>query len=217
MIRGETEEPSAHAPRKVVRLRQLMSAVQRRIVDGSDAILLTEAGNAFAWGNHALRFDEPGRYRTSMGWGSMGHASAGVIGAALGAERKAVALVGDGAMLMNSEVSTAVQHGIPAVWIVLNDARYGMVEQGLLGLGLPVRAMSTTIPRCDFAAIARAMGASAVRVERERELDSAIEQAMSADGPFVVDVLVDPDEPSPLAGRLRSLTKQSSTQKGEHQ
>jgi acetolactate synthase-1/2/3 large subunit len=115
---------------------------------------------------------------------------------------------------MNNEVSTAVQYGVAAVWIVLNDARYGMVEQGLRGLGLPVGTEATSIPRCDFAAIARAMGADGVRVEREHDLDAAIARAMAATGPFVVDVLVDPDEQAPLMGRLRSLEKQWSAKNG---
>lgn len=185
----------------------VMAAVQHRIVERSDAIVITEAGNAFAWGNHALRFATP-RYRVSVGWGSMGQATAGVVGAALARGGKAVAIVGDGAMLMNNEITTAVQHQIPAVWIVLNDARYGMVEQGLRGLGLAGCVEATHIPRCDFATIARAMGAIGIRVETIDALDDAIVRAMAAQGPVVVDVLVDPDEPAPLAGRLRSLENQ---------
>jgi acetolactate synthase-1/2/3 large subunit len=96
-----------------VRPAVLMQAVQARVVEAGDAVVLTEAGNAFSWGSHALRFDRPGRYRTSTGWGAMGHATCGVIGAALASDAPAVALVGDGAMLMQSELSTAVQYGIP--------------------------------------------------------------------------------------------------------
>ena len=61
----------------------------------------------------------------------MGQATAGVLGAAIGRGGKAVAVVGDGAMLMNSEVSTAVQYRVPAVWVVLNDAGYGMIAHGM--------------------------------------------------------------------------------------
>ena len=51
----------------------------------------------------------------------MGHTVTGVVGAAILRSRKAVVIVGDGAMLMNSEVNTAAKYGIPAIWIVLND------------------------------------------------------------------------------------------------
>ena len=110
---------------------------------------------------------EPGRYRVSTGFGSMGHAVAGVVGAALAREDKAVAIAGDGAMLMPSEVNTAVQYNAQAVWVVLNDARYGMIEQGMKSIGW--KPFGTEIPRCDFVAIARGMGADGVRVEHESE------------------------------------------------
>ncbi len=115
----------------LVRPELLMDAIQRVIVENSDAVVMTEAGNSFAWGTHMLRFATPGRYRVSTGFGSMGQAATGVLGATLARNRKAVAILGDGAMLMNSEVSTAVKHKIPAVWIVLNDARYNMCDQGM--------------------------------------------------------------------------------------
>lgn len=61
----------------------------------------------------------------------MGHTVAGVVGAAAASRRKAVALVGDGAMLMNLEINTAVKYTLPAVWVVLNDGCYNMVDQVL--------------------------------------------------------------------------------------
>ncbi len=192
-----------------VRPTAAMAAIQRVIVDATDAIVLTEAGNAFLLGSHLLRFSEAGRYRTSTGFGSMGHAVAGVIGAALGGRRKAVAIVGDGAMLMQSEVSTAVQYGIKAVWIVLNDARYGMVDSGMRANGL--RPVETEIPSADFIAIARGMGADGIRVTCETDLDLALESAMVADRPFVVDVVLDRTAPLPSYGRIQSLQKQGVT------
>jgi acetolactate synthase-1/2/3 large subunit len=186
----------------------LMEVIQRVIVEGSDAVVMTEAGNAFAWGSHALRFATPGRYRVSTGFGSMGHAVAGVIGAALARRGKAVAICGDGAMLMNSEISTAVCYGIPAVWIVLNDAQYGMIDHGMRSLGM--EPVETAIPRCDFVMIARGMGADGVRVEREADLDHALSEAMAARGPFVVDVIVDPRAPAPFHRRNQSLNEQGA-------
>ena len=191
-----------------VRVAALMSEIQRVVVDGSDAVVLTEAGNAFAWGSCALRFGTPGRYRVSTGFGSMGQATAGVLGAALGRAGKAVAIVGDGAMLMNSEVSTAAEQQVPAVWIVLNDGRYGMIDRGMRSLGWT--PFAPAIPRCDFAAVARAMGAEGARVEREQDIGAALEQAMAARGPFVVDVLVDPDEIAPAMRRNESLADQGA-------
>lgn len=194
------------ASRSPVRPSVLLAEIQRTIVERSDAIVMTEAGNAFAWGTHALRFDRP-RYRVSTGFGSMGQATAGVVGAALAAGR-AVAIVGDGAMLMNSEVSTAVQYGARAVWIVLNDSRYGMIEQGMRSQGW--QPLATAIPTTCFATIARAMGALGIRVIDEVDLPDALAQAMAHDGPVVVDVIVDPDEQAPIGRRIKNLIAQGA-------
>ncbi len=136
----------------------------------------------------------------------MGHAVGGVLGAVVGSGAKAVAIAGDGAMLMLNEISTAVSYGLDAVWIVLNDARYGMIDEGM-------RAHSWTpfgcdIPRADFVSIARAMGADGVSVTSEAELAAALEAAMAAKGPFVVDVRMDTSEVGAPNGRILSLMKQ---------
>lgn len=208
--RWQRPERLVHGPVCPGRVRPevLLEALQSRVVDGSDAVVLTEAGNSFSWGTHALRFAEPGRWRVSVGFGSMGQASTGVLGAAIGAGTKAVALLGDGAMLMNNELSTAVAHQNPAVWVVLNDARYNMCEQGNATVG--IEGLDTAIPAADFVAIARAVGAHGVRVEREEDLAAALDAAMAATGPFVVDVLIDPSAKPPAGGRFQSLIDQGS-------
>jgi acetolactate synthase-1/2/3 large subunit len=207
-IAAPVEAPPPPAPRLEgpVRAAALMDAIQRLVVEPGDAVVMTEPGNAFAWGNHHLRFSEPGRYRVSVNFGSMGHFTTGVVGAAIARAGKVVALVGDGSMLMNCEVSTAVQHRAPAVWVVLNDAAYGMVDQGMRALGL--RPTDMSIPRVDFVMLARSMGADGARVEREDELDAAIRAAMAAEGPFVVDVNIDPSEPGPWMKRIHALIAQ---------
>ena len=191
-----------------VRPEFLMNAIQKAIVEGSEAIVMAEAGNSFAWATHFLKFDRPYRYRISTGVGAMGHAATGVVGAALGWHDKAVAIVGDGAMLMNSEINTAVKYEAPAVWIVLNDARYNMCDQGMNLQGLT--GVDAHIPPADFVKIAQGMGADGVRVERESDLEVALSKAIAATVPFVVDVIIDPTCPSPIAGRVKSLMKQGA-------
>jgi acetolactate synthase-1/2/3 large subunit len=195
-------KPRAEGP---VRPSFLMQAVQRSIVEGSDATVITEAGNSFALGSHWLRFSTP-RYRVSSGFGSMGHAVGGVLGNAIARRRKAVAIAGDGAMLMLNEMNTAVAYGVDAVWIVLNDARYGMIDQGMRSIGW--EPFHTDFPRADFVAIARGMGADGIRVEHEADVEEALERALEARGPFVVDVIIDPTELAPSNKRNKSLVKQ---------
>ena len=193
-----------------VRPQALMDAIQRVVIDGSDAPVLSESGNAFSWTNHHLRFDQPGRYRVSMSWASMGHMTCGVLGAALARGGTAVAVVGDGSMLMGNEVSTAVATGARAIWIVLNDARQGIVAQAMSLQGLV--PAGTEFPPVDFVASARSVGAGGERVEREADLVPALERALAAGRPWVVDVVIDRTELSPmLQQRVSSLRMQGAT------
>jgi acetolactate synthase-1/2/3 large subunit len=98
-----------------------------------------------------------------------------------------------------------VKFGLPAVWIVLNDARYNMCEQGMATLGLSADA---GIPEVDFAMLARALGAEGLRVESEAGLIPALERALAAPGPFVLDVRIDPTCRAPSQGRNRGLGAQ---------
>ncbi len=192
-----------------VRPQALMNALQRQVVEDSDAVVLAECGNSFAWCNHYLRFREAGRYRVSTLFGSMGHAAAGVVGAALSRGDKALAVVGDGSMLMNSEVSTAVQYGAKAVWLVLNDAAYGMCRDGHKALGLT--NANVHFPRVDFVAMAGALGAKGLRIDKEADIEEVLSTAMKSEVPVIIDARIDPSEPSPLLQRFESLIKQGNS------
>lgn len=206
------QEPTTISPRTegLVRPEVLMNAIQGVIVEGSNALVMAESGNSFAWAIHSLRFTQPGRCRICNGFGAMGHFVTGVVGAALARNGKAVAIVGDGAMLMNNEVNTAVKFQIPAVWIVLNDARYNMCYQGMGLLGF--KSVDTKIPPTDFVMLARSMGADGIRVDRESDLKAALEKAMASIDPFVIDVVIDPTQLAPSMNRIQSLIKQGATQ-----
>ncbi|MEA5595870.1 ScyA-related TPP-binding enzyme [Rivularia sp. UHCC 0363] len=209
----EQKQMSPHTE-GLVRPEVLMDTIQRVFVDGSDAVILAEAGNSFAWATNRLCFKQPGRYRISTGVGAMGHAVTGVVGAAWARNGKAVAVVGDGAMLMNSEVSTAVRFKIPAVWIVLNDGRYNMCAQGMNLQGFT--GVDTEIPNTNFVQLARGMGADGIRVNQESELEAALTTAFASTIPFVVDINLDPTQPAPIGARIRSLIQQGAIKsKGE--
>ncbi len=190
----------------LVRPEVLMSAIQKVIVEGTDAVVMAESGNSFTWSTNLLRFNQAGRYRVSTGVGAMGHTVTGVVGAAIARQGIAVAIVGDGAMLMNNEISTAVKYQVPAIWIVLNDARYNMCFQGMKLLGLT--GADALIPETDFVTVARGMGADGVRVTTETDLTAALEKAIAHNGPFVIDVLIDPSRPAPSKGRNQGLAAQ---------
>ncbi len=187
----------------------LMNVIQRVIVERSDALVMAEGGNSFAWAINLLQFAKPGRFRSSTGFAAMGHAATGVVGAALARQGKAVAIVGDGTMLMLNEVNTAVKYQAPAVWIVLNDGRYNMCEQGMEYVGF--KDVDATIPQANFVKIAQGMGADGIRVDREYDIQAALEKAMASPDPFVVDVIIEPTCPAPIGSRLDSLIWQGAT------
>ncbi|MFN6513320.1 MAG: ScyA-related TPP-binding enzyme [Nostoc sp. CreGUA01] len=192
-----------------VRPAVLMDAIQRLIVEGSDVLVMTESSSSSAWGNYMLRFAKPHRYRNCSGFASMGHITTGVVGAAVARRGKAVAIVGDGAMLMNNEISTAVKYQIPVVWIVLNDGHYNMCDRGTAMQGF--QGVDAEIPQTDFVKIACGMGADGIRVETEPEIQTAVEKAMKATGPFLIDAIVDHTQSAPIEGRIQNLIAQSVT------
>ncbi len=190
-----------------VRPSYLMQCLQSQVVDPTDAILMSEVGNAFAWCTHLLKFNQSGRYRVSPGYGSMGHFTAGAVGAALATNKKVVAVIGDGSMLMNSEVNTAVQYGAPVVWIVLNDGAYDTCEKGMDFLG--IHSIDLPISNADFSQIAQGMGAVGLKIRTEGEVQDILAEAMQLSQPVVIDVLIDETEVSPLFKRFENLSLQS--------
>jgi acetolactate synthase-1/2/3 large subunit len=204
--------PLSPLPESPVRPPYLMERLQSLVIDRTDALLMSEAGASFTWCNSHLRFEAPNRYRTSAAWGSMGHSTSGCIGAALAGKRRVVAVVGDGAMLMNNELNTAVQYAANVTYVVLNDAQLGLNEHGMTALGM--RPVETQMPRTDFVAFANAQGMEAIAVHTEPELDAALERANGVTGPFLVDVTIDRSLPSPVvADRIRSLQHQAQSRR----
>ncbi|HEX7240200.1 MAG TPA: thiamine pyrophosphate-binding protein, partial [Longimicrobiaceae bacterium] len=110
--------------------QRLMAELDASLHGGVD--LYVDMGNCTGWATHCLRVSPPTRVFYPSGLSSMGWSCGAVIGGKLARpERAAVALVGDGAFLMNgTEVNTAARYGVGAVYVVLNDDSLGMVNHG---------------------------------------------------------------------------------------
>jgi pyruvate dehydrogenase (quinone)/pyruvate oxidase len=115
--------------------------------------------------------------------------------------RQVIALVGDGgfAMLM-AEFHTAAWHGLP-VKAVVNNNSLGQILWEQMVLGYPEHGVRFGTPTPDFAAWARGCGGFGVQVTAAADLPGAFTAAFAHDGPALVDVLVDPDEP-PMPGKV---------------
>jgi acetolactate synthase-1/2/3 large subunit len=178
-----------------------------------DAMLFVDNGTAIIWAGHYFEARRPRSYFIDLGLAAMGSAVAGVIGGALAAPtRRAVALVGDAAFAMHgAEVHSAAEQGLPVVWVVIDNGGHGMVHQGeTIMKGTSFGTSLFRVP-LDVTGMARALGASAVRVSTPEELKAALARAMLATGPTVIDAVVDPDElPPTLVRRAQTLAEFSA-------
>src|SRR5205807_5181656 len=166
-----------------------------------DGILLTDVGAHHNWIVQHWRPDGPGTLLQSWGYAAMGFGVAGALGARLAAPgRPVVAVVGDGGFLMlPSVVATAVQYDLPAVWLVWNNGGFISIREQQLGYFGREYATAFT-HRCDFAAMARAMGADGLRAAPPADLGAALKAALDSGRPTVIDVPVDADTPQPAVG-----------------
>jgi len=116
--------------------------------------------------------------------------------------RQVIGYVGDGgfAMLM-AEFITAIKHKLPIKIVINNNNSLGQILWEQMVLGYPEFGVRHSDPPVDFTAIATANGALGIKVSNPAEVRNAISQALSYDGPALVDVNVNPDEP-PLPGKI---------------
>lgn len=178
----------------------LIRAVDRAVPERG--IIMVDSGSMLLWATHYLPERCARRFIGVWGAASMGHVTAGAVGAKLAAPDRAVlALVGDGCFLMNGmEVATAVQQRLALVWVVNVNQQLGMIhyEQRTSGW-----TDSSELGRCDIAQIALGLGARGVICRDVATLVSAIAEGFTGAGPTVIQVDVDP-EPMPPIGQKKT-------------
>jgi pyruvate dehydrogenase (quinone) len=149
---------------------------------------------ATVWLSRFVRMRGGRQLLGSYNLGSMANAMPQALGAAaLDRTRQVVALCGDGGLsMLLGDLRTAVTYDLPVKLIVFDNGSLGMVkleqEQG----GLP--EFGTHLDNPDFAAVARAMGLTGVRVTDPGDVDEAVAEAMRTEGPTLVDVVTNPAE-----------------------
>jgi len=170
-----------------------------------DAIVLSDVGAHHNWIVQEWPPGGPGTLLQSWGFAAMGFGVAGAIGAKLAAPDRVVAsVVGDGGFLMlPSAVATAVEYAVPCTWVIWNNGGYMSIrDQQLAFFGQEWATSFRQVAKgepyvCDFAAMARAMGADGMRAETPADLGAALKAAQDSGRPTVIDVPVDAEVPQP--------------------
>jgi len=171
----------------VVHPQQLNRLVNELAAD--DAIFTCDVGTPTVWAARYLQLNGKRRLLGSFNHGSMANAMLQAIGAqASHPGRQVVSLSGDGGFtMMMGDFITLSQLGLPVKVIVLNNGTLGFVEIEMKAAGLLDTGCELVNP--DFAAMARAMGVAAWRVERPGQLRTALQEAFAHPGPALVDVV----------------------------
>lgn len=162
---------------------------------GENTPVATDVGQHQMWAAQSLRFSRQRRFISSGGLGTMGFGMGAAIGASFGTGEKTVLITGDGGfgMCLN-ELATAVTYNVPLVILIMNNGVLGMVRQWQT-LFFNKHYSNTVLDRkTDFTALAKAFGADGERAKSLEELDAALKKAFEADGPFVVECIIDKDE-----------------------
>ncbi|HEY2991577.1 MAG TPA: thiamine pyrophosphate-dependent enzyme, partial [Methylomirabilota bacterium] len=191
--RGRLAQVKADAgPRYTPEIAGLIATLRRALPD--DAIVVNDQTGLTYWMEWRFPVYEPRTFLYPAGSASLGYAVPAAIGAKVARpDRAVIAVCGDGGFMYSvNELATAVKYRLPIVFLVLNDNRFGAIQwlQELIFK----RSGEAELANPDFVALAHAFGAHGERVD-VGSLTSAIQRALAADGPTVIELPMAVDPP----------------------
>jgi acetolactate synthase-1/2/3 large subunit len=163
---------------------------------GRDVYITTEVGQHQMWAAQRFKFEEPNRWMTSGGLGTMGYGLPAAVGVQMAHPGALVIdIAGEASVQMTmQEMSTAIQYNLPIKIFILNNEYMGMVRQWqqLLHGGRYSHSYSEALP--DFVKLAEAFGCLGLRATKPSELDAKIRAMIDSPKPVLFDCRVDPTE-----------------------
>ncbi|MFC7051703.1 acetolactate synthase 3 large subunit [Hansschlegelia quercus] len=170
-------------------------AIERlyELTKGPNTYITTEVGQHQMWAAQYYKFEEPNRWMTSGGLGTMGYGMPAAVGVQVAhPDALVIDIAGEASIQMCiQELSTAIQYKLPIKIFILNNEYMGMVRQWqqLLHGSRYSNSYSEALP--DFVKLAEAYGATGLRCVEPGDLDATIRAMIETPGPVVVDCLVD--------------------------
>lgn len=181
---------------KTIKPQYALARLEALTKDHPDRYICTEVGQHQMWAAQYLGFEDPNRWMTSGGLGTMGYGFPASIGVQMAhPDALVINVAGEASWLMNmQEMGTAVQYRLPVKQFILNNERLGMVRQWqeLLHGERYSHSWSEALP--DFVKLAEAFGAKGILCTDPADLDEAILEMLAHDGPVIFDCLVEKHE-----------------------
>ncbi len=198
-------------------IKRLWEATRER-----DVYVTTDVGQHQMWAAQHFRFEQPMRWLTSGGLGTMGYGFPAALGVQLAHPGATVLCIsGDASFVMNmQEMSTAMQYRLPVKTFILNNSYMGMVRQWQDFFHGQRHAESYMDALPDFVKLAEAFGAVGLRAGTIDELDGVIAAALAADRPVIADIVVERAEnvyPMIPGGAAHNEIKLSPEDDGGHE
>ncbi len=164
-----------------------------------DSVVTVDAGNFAGWVHRFYKFGDSSGFVGPTS-GAMGYGMPAALGAKLAQPHRTVlSFSGDGGFMMTvGELETAVRYGVPYVSVVVNNGMYGTIRAHQ-EREFPGRVHATALTNPDFSEIACQFGAHGERVQRTADFAPALERALAAKAPAVVEVLADPERLTPTS------------------
>lgn len=163
-----------------------------------DSILTTEVGQNQIWAASHHVVTKPRKFISSGGMGTMGYGLPASVGAKLGCpQNKVVAIAGDGSFQMSmQELGTIKQENLGVKMIIFNNSRLGMVReiQKTKYCGRYCQVILEQNP--DFVKLVEAYGFKGMKVTSNDEVENALRKMFEDDLPFLLEFIVDPEEPT---------------------